>query len=77
MVNLAPADLRKEGTYFDLPIAIGMLLNFGEIHKIEENTAFIGELSLDGKVNRVNGILPMCIEAKRIGIKKIIFIIQV
>ncbi len=72
MVNLAPADLRKEGTYFDLPIAIGMLLNFGEIHKIEENTAFIGELSLDGKVNRVNGILPMCIEAKRIGIKKII-----
>ena len=72
MVNLAPADLRKEGTYFDLPIAIGMLLNFGEIHQIEENIAFIGELSLDGKVNRVNGILPMCIEAKKLGIKKII-----
>lgn len=72
VVNLAPADLRKEGTYFDLPIAIGMLLNFGEIHQIEENIAFIGELSLDGKVNRVNGILPMCIEAKKLGIKKII-----
>ena len=71
-MNLAPADLRKEGTYFDLPIAIGMLLNFGEIHQIEENIAFIGELSLDGKVNRVNGILPMCIEAKKLGIKKII-----
>lgn len=72
MVNLAPADLRKEGTYFDLPIAIGMLLNFGKIGQIEENIAFIGELSLDGKVNRVNGILPMCIEAKKLGIKKII-----
>lgn len=69
---MAPADLRKEGAYFDLPIAIGMLLNFGEIRKIEENIAFIGELSLDGKVNRVNGILPMCIEAKKLGIKKII-----
>lgn len=51
---------------------MGMLLNFGEISKIEENIAFIGELSLDGKVNRVNGILPMCIEAKKLGIKKII-----
>lgn len=71
-MNLAPADLRKEGTYFDLPIAIGMLLNFGEIYDIEENIAFIGELSLDGKLNRVNGILPMCIEAKKLGIKKII-----
>ena len=72
MVNLAPADLRKEGSYFDLPIAVGMLLNFGEIRQIEEDIAFIGELSLDGKVNRVNGILPMCIEAKKLGIKKII-----
>ncbi len=72
VVNLAPADLRKEGTYFDLPIAIGILLNSEEIQNIEENIAFIGELSLDGKINRVNGILPMCIEAKKLGIKKII-----
>lgn len=72
VVNLAPADLRKEGTYFDLPIAIGLLLNFAQIYEIEENTIFIGELSLDGKVNKVNGILPMCIEAKKLGIKKII-----
>lgn len=72
VVNLAPADLRKEGAYFDLPIAIGMLANFGHINDIEENIAFIGELSLDGKLNRVNGILPMCIEAKKLGISKVI-----
>lgn len=72
IVNLAPADLRKEGTHFDLPIAIGLLLNSGQIYNIEEDVAFIGELSLDGKINKVNGILPMCVEAKRLGIKKII-----
>ncbi len=72
VVNMSPADLRKEGTYFDLPIAIGLLVNFGQINEIEDNTAFIGELSLNGKVNKVNGILPMCIEAKRLGIRKII-----
>lgn len=70
IVNLAPADLRKEGTHFDLPIAIGLLLNSGQIYNIEEDVAFIGELSLDGKINKVNGILPMCVEAKRLGIKK-------
>ena len=72
IVNLAPADLRKEGTHFDLPIAIGLLLNSGQIYNIEEDVAFIGELSLDGNINKVNGILPMCVEAKRLGIKKII-----
>ena len=73
VVNLAPADIRKEGTFFDLPIAVGILLNIEEIKSInEENIAFVGELSLDGRINKVNGILPMCIEAKRLGIKKII-----
>ena len=72
IVNLAPADLRKEGTHFDLPIAIGLLLNSGQIYNIEEDVAFIGELSLDGKINKVNGILPMCVEAKRLGMEKII-----
>ena len=72
VVNLAPADVKKEGTLYDLPISIGILLDFGEIKEIEEeNIAFIGELSLDGKVNRINGILPICIEAKKMGIKKI------
>ena len=61
VVNLAPADLRKEGTYFDLPIAIGILVNMGYITAIDPDTAFIGELSLDGSINKVNGVLPICI----------------
>jgi len=73
VVNLAPADTKKEGSIFDLPIAIGILQDIGEIPKKDlTKLAFIGELSLDGKINRVNGILPMCIEAKKLGIKELI-----
>lgn len=73
VINLAPADTKKEGSIFDLPIAIGILVDLGEIKNNQlEEIAFIGELSLDGKINRVNGILPMCIEAQKLGIKKII-----
>lgn len=72
IVNLAPADTKKEGSAFDLPIAIGILICTEVINKVSENIAFIGELSLDGKINKVNGILPMCIEAKKLGIKQVI-----
>lgn len=73
VVNLAPADKRKEGSFFDLPMAVGILACSGDVNINDiEDTAFIGELSLDGKLNKVNGILPMCIEAKRLGIKRII-----
>lgn len=73
VVNLAPADTKKEGSFFDLPIAIGILINFEEITTQNlDDTVFIGELSLDGNVNHVNGILPMCIEAKKLGIKRVI-----
>lgn len=74
LVNLAPADKKKEGTFFDLPIAIGILIAIGEIHKLEnlDEICFLGELSLDGKINKVNGILPMCIEAVNLGIKKVV-----
>lgn len=73
LINLAPANIRKEGSFFDLPIAIGILCSMGFIkNPPKEDVAFIGELSLDGKVNNVNGILPMCIEGKNLGIKKII-----
>ena len=73
VINLAPADTKKEGSIFDLPIAIGILKDLGEIHAANiEDMAFIGELSLDGKINRINGILPMCIEAQKLGIKKLI-----
>ena len=73
VINLAPADTRKEGSFYDLPIAIGILIDFGEIKKQSmAETVVIGELSLDGHINHVNGILPMCIEAKKLGIKKVI-----
>ncbi len=72
-INLAPATLRKEGTFFDLPIAIGILMSTEYIWEQDLNdTVFIGELSLDGKITKVNGVLPMCIEAKKLGIKRVI-----
>ena len=76
VVNLAPADIRKEGSMFDLPIAIGILNSSGNIENSNlaeylTNTAIIGELSLNGNVEKVKGILPICIEAKKLGIKRI------
>lgn len=77
VVNLAPANTRKEGSFFDLPIAIGILSCIDVIKKKElEDTVLVGELSLDGKLNKINGILPMCIEAKRLGIKKMMVPIE-
>lgn len=73
IVNLAPANTKKEGSYLDLPITIAILLNIGEIENQEiTDTIFVGELSLDGKINKINGVLPICIEARRLGIKRII-----
>lgn len=77
VVNLSPANTRKEGSMFDLPIAIAILIANNNIKnsnlgKILEETVFIGELSLNGKIEKTKGILPICIEAKRLGIKKII-----
>ncbi|MDB3907277.1 YifB family Mg chelatase-like AAA ATPase [Crocinitomicaceae bacterium] len=65
-VNLAPADMRKVGSFFDLPIAIGILAASGQVStdRLEE-TMFIGELSLDGELRPLKGILPIAIEAKR------------
>lgn len=77
VVNLSPADIKKEGSFFDLPIAIGILACSGNIDKSNmQDTIFIGELSLDGKINKVNGILPMCIEAPKLGIKRVILPIE-
>lgn len=73
VINLAPADTRKEGSFFDLPIAIGILIDFQNIKPQNlEDTVFIGELSLSGNINKINGVLPMCIEAKKLGIKRVI-----
>lgn len=63
VINLAPADIKKEGTYFDLPMAVGILLEEGLIEAENiKNCAFIGELSLDGSLRGVNGILPLVSE---------------
>ena len=72
-INLAPADLKKEGALFDLPIALGILLasNQIEIDNIEDYL-IMGELSLSGNLNRVRGILSIVIEGSKKGIKKFI-----
>lgn len=70
-VNLAPADIKKEGPLYDLPILIALLKLSGQLSADIEDSVFIGEISLSGKVRRVNGILPMTIEAQRLGFKRI------
>src|SRR6266566_3737841 len=71
-VNLAPADLRKEGPAYDLPIAIGVLLASGQINPDEqiEEHLFLGDLSLDGSVRHTNGILPMVALAREEHVKR-------
>ena len=58
-VNLAPADLRKEGPAYDLPIAMGILLSSGQLSADLPGSVFLGELSLDGRVRHTHGVLPM------------------
>jgi len=67
-VNLAPADIRKEGPSYDLPIALGILLASGQIEASIENTLVIGELSLDGTLRHTSGILPMVGMARERGL---------
>ena len=73
IINLSPANIKKEGSFLDLSIAIGILQSMNMI-KMQDfsKTIFIGELTLEGKVNSVNGILPMCIEASKYGINRVI-----
>ena len=72
VINLAPADLKKEGSGYDLPMAVGILSANGEIDMSKlEDTAFIGELSLDGSVRSVNGVLPIVLGLKEQNIKKV------
>ena len=75
-VNLAPADMKKEGPSFDLPIAVGVMSVMEQLHCAvdfdADSTVLFGELSLDGRVRPVNGALPMVISAKENGIRDII-----
>ena len=70
-VNLAPADRKKAGTLYDLPILVGILAAQGELPRVEEDSAFLGELALDGTLRRISGALPMAIAAERCGVKKL------
>lgn len=72
VINLAPADIKKEGTYFDLPMAVGIMLEEGLIDSDKINgCAFLGELSLDGSLRPVNGILPLVAELESKDVKTI------
>ena len=73
VINLAPADLKKEGTNYDLPMAMGILAEDGIFDGgLLKDTAFIGELSLDGSLRAVNGILPIVAGLKDFGVKTVI-----
>ena len=72
-INLAPADIKKEGPIYDLGIAIGILSASEQIHKKDyKNYIFLGELSLDGRIKKVRGVLPMLISARSLGYKNFI-----
>ncbi len=70
VVNLAPADIKKAGAIYDLPILVSLLLSTGAIGGNLSDSAFIGELSLGGDIRPVNGVLPMAIYAKKSGCKR-------
>jgi len=70
-VNLAPADLPKEGPSYDLPIALGILIASGQLRPKIDDALVLGELSLDGSLRHTNGILPMALLAREKGFKRI------
>ncbi|MBC7254484.1 MAG: YifB family Mg chelatase-like AAA ATPase [Chloroflexi bacterium] len=70
-INLAPADLHKEGPAYDLPIAVGILVGSHQVAPVPEGSLFVGELSLDGGVRHVNGVLPMASVAREQGIQHV------
>lgn len=73
VVNLAPADLRKEGAAFDLPIAVAILAATSQVvDEMLSSTMFAGELALDGEVKAVKGILPLVVKAREEGLKRVI-----
>ena len=72
-VNLAPADVRKAGSSFDLAIALGLLATSGPLTRRHvDDTIVLGELSLDGGINGIRGVLPIAIAARRLGLKRLL-----
>lgn len=71
-INLAPADIKKEGPSYDLPIAVGVMAASGQLAKVDmKDSVFVGELALNGALRHVSGVLPIAIFAKSKGFKKI------
>lgn len=70
VINLAPADIKKEGPIYDLPITVSLMILSGFIRQDVSDCAFVGELSLSGELRAVNGVLPMVIKAQESGIKR-------
>ncbi len=71
-VNLAPADKRKDGSHFDLPVAIGLLWASGQIPEMQQPPFILGELALDGRLNPISGVLPLTLFARQKGFEAII-----
>ncbi len=70
IINMAPADVRKEGSAYDLPLAIGILASSGQMEAEQlKDYLIMGELSLDGSINPIKGVLPIAIEARKMGYK--------
>ena len=73
IINLSPANIKKEGSMLDLAIAVGILRSMDVVEDCDlSDTVIVGELSLDGTINKVNGVLPIAIESLKYGIKRII-----
>lgn len=70
-INLAPADVRKMGSMYDLPILLSILTSSGQLPPITKKSVFVGEISLSGNIVPINGVLPMTIHAKQLGFKNI------
>lgn len=68
-VNLAPASLKKAGSHYDLPILLSILSASGSIRRPRSSSAFLGEVSLDGQIRPISGVLPMALAAKREGLQ--------
>lgn len=72
IVNLAPADLKKSGSGFELAIAVAMAMQYGVLHDTYDDTLFFGELSLNGELRPVRGALPLTLAAKRMGFTRVV-----
>lgn len=71
VLSLSPADLKKEGSHYDLPLAVAYLIAAGELEALSDPVLFIGELALDGALREVRGVLPQVLVAKRKGVKAV------